>query len=62
MREGMSSQVDMAFISWATHVLQRVWPKRKRIREKEQSLKNTPSSKGSLQLDFLKVESLVIVD
>ncbi len=52
----------MAFMSWATHVLQ--WPVQSaaNLREGANRKKAGLSSDWSLQLDSMKLESLVIAD
>src|SRR5512136_868002 len=52
----------MALISRATHVLQWVGTKGRQTARWSQSQKTIPSSDWSLQLDSMKLESLVIAD
>ena len=59
---GLNCQVVMASMNRATNVLQWMRTKEKQWRKPEQSFKNIPSSEYSLQLENVKMESLVIVD
>jgi len=55
------SQIVMAFINWATHVLQR-YNKKKQKRKLEQIYKQYHNSDYRLQFAYMKMESLVIVN
>ena len=52
----------MPLMIWATHVLQWRSTKRSEAVRRSESQKQRPSSDCSLQLDYMKPESLVIAD
>ena len=52
----------MPLMTWATHVLQWIGTKRSELARLSKPHKTILSSDCSLQLDYMKLESLVIVD
>lgn len=52
----------MPLMTWATHVLQWIGTKRSDLARASKPHKTILSSDCSLQLDYMKLESLVIVD
>ena len=52
----------MPLMTWATHVLQWIGTKRSELARVSQPHKTILSSDCSLQLDYMKLESLVIAD
>ena len=52
----------MPLMIWATHVLQWIGTKRSELARVSKPHKTVLSSDCSLQLDYMKLESLVIVD
>ena len=52
----------MPLMTWATHVLQWIGTKRSELARVSKPHKTILSSDCSLQLDYMKLESLVIVD
>ena len=52
----------MPLMTWATHVLQWIGTKRSELARVSKSHKTILSSDCSLQLDYMKLESLVIVN